>query len=163
MFYGQHAKTLDDKDRLVIPVEFRRALLERAGRAGRGGRAVEFFLTISPREQECLVLFPRDRFAELFLGFDPFDTFTDDDVKEYTRMVVGRAAAVRCDNQGRIHVPDYLKGDAGLRRDVVLVGMVDHAEIWDRERWQRYSAERRARVPEVARRLHARRQRDDSK
>ncbi len=40
------------------------------------------------------------------------------------------------DAQGRIRIPERLVEFAGLSRDVVLVGVHDHAEIWDAAAWE---------------------------
>jgi len=149
LFYGQHAKTLDDKDRVVVPADFRRAL---AGE-GEPGEAA-FFVTITPDEHRCLSLFEERQFERLFLDFEPHESFVDGDVRDYARMVVGRSHRVACDKQGRIHIPKYLKQDAGLSRDVVLVGLFDHAEIWSRDAWEKFHAERRGDFSTFARAVH---------
>ena len=47
------------------------------------------------------------------------------------------------DSQGRILVPPQLREAAHLRRDVVIVGVLDKIEIWSRERWAQFSAQER--------------------
>jgi len=42
------------------------------------------------------------------------------------------------DSAGRILIPDYLKGFAGLNTKVVLAGVNDRVEIWDENRWESY-------------------------
>ena len=60
------------------------------------------------------------------------------DLRDAQRLI-GSAADVReCDGEGRIILADHLRHLAGLSRDVVWVGAVNRAEIWDKERWQQY-------------------------
>ena len=44
------------------------------------------------------------------------------------------------DRQGRVTIPPILRDYAGLDRDVVVIGAMNRAEIWDAETWQTYSA-----------------------
>ncbi len=161
MFYGQHKKTLDDKDRIIVPAEFRKVLetgedegAPAADKKSSGSKALAFFITITPSMDRCLSLFPVVQFTRLFLNFKPYESFIDENVQNYTRLVVGRSHQVCCDKQGRIHIPGHLKEDAGIQKDVVLVGLFDHAEIWDRERWKQFNIEKRAAITEVARKVH---------
>lgn len=52
------------------------------------------------------------------------------------RYVVGSVAECALDKQGRILLPQHLRGEANLQREVVLVGMLSHVEIWDKETWE---------------------------
>jgi MraZ protein len=54
----------------------------------------------------------------------------------FVRYVVGGVAECNLDKQGRILLPQGLRTDAGLKKDIVLTGMLDWIEIWDREAWQ---------------------------
>jgi MraZ protein len=52
------------------------------------------------------------------------------------RYIVGSVAECPLDKQGRILLPQHLRVEAGLDKEVVLVGMVKHVEIWDKGLWQ---------------------------
>ena len=53
----------------------------------------------------------------------------------FVRYVVGGVTECSLDKQGRILLPQSLRVDANLRKDVVLTGMLDWIEIWDKEAW----------------------------
>jgi MraZ protein len=53
------------------------------------------------------------------------------------RYVVGSVAECPLDKQGRILLPPHLREEASLQREVVLVGMLNHVEIWDKETWEK--------------------------
>jgi MraZ protein len=60
------------------------------------------------------------------------------EVRDYKRLFYSRAERVELDAQGRVRIPERLVDFAGLSRDIVLVGVHDHAEIWDAAAWDAY-------------------------
>ncbi len=42
------------------------------------------------------------------------------------------------DRQGRILIPNYLKKYAGIKQDVVVVGVSNRIEIWSKENWKKF-------------------------
>lgn len=81
----------------------------------------------------CLLLYPesvwsrkRDELARL-----PFSA------RALQRLVLGSAESVAFDKAGRLLVPTSLRELTGLDRDVVLLGLGEHFELWDRARWQK--------------------------
>lgn len=150
MFYGKYRKNLDDKDRVVFPAEFRGAV----------GKDEAFFLTITPGPDPCISVFPESKFTELFLDFSAHDGYEDDDFRRYARTVAGDSARVQCDKQGRILVPKHLRDDAGIDKDVMLVGVFDRAEIWDYPTWERHRSDNRGSFSETARTVNRRRERN---
>ncbi|HEV3202952.1 MAG TPA: division/cell wall cluster transcriptional repressor MraZ, partial [Gemmataceae bacterium] len=61
-----------------------------------------------------------------------------------------QAEGVDVDRAGRVLIPERLIGFAGLKHEVVLIGVRDHLEIWDAERWQAYLAQNAPRFDVVA-------------
>ena len=59
-------------------------------------------------------------------------------VRDYMRLFYARAERVDIDAQSRIRLPDRLKTFAELDREVVLLGVNDHVELWDAGRWDKY-------------------------
>ena len=66
--------------------------------------------------------------------------------RAFRRLLISGATSADVDGQGRLLVPESLGRYAGIRRDVVILGMEAHIEIWSLERWGKYrrSAERDA-------------------
>jgi MraZ protein len=58
-------------------------------------------------------------------------------VKALQRVFISAACECPVDKQGRILIPPTLREYAGLKRDIVMVGMVKRIEIWDKERWSK--------------------------
>ncbi len=56
---------------------------------------------------------------------------------KFKRIFIGNACECMCDKQERILIPQSLREYAGLEKDIVLVGLLDHFEIWSKEKWER--------------------------
>jgi MraZ protein len=62
----------------------------------------------------------------------------DPETRHYERMFASAAERIDLDSQGRFVVPLRLRGRAGITREVVVIGVLDRMEIWDRPTWERY-------------------------
>ena len=172
MFLGQYTKTLDDKHRVIIPSEFRKAVEDSAAedsaaeesaadRKGSSRKTTDYCLTITPGKGQCLSLIILSEFKKLVGKIKPEEHYNDEDLQEYARFVGGNTHKGPCDKQGRFPIPKNLRDDAGILKEVMLVGVFNHVEIWDIERWKRYSAERRSDISEVTKRVRQKQTGDD--
>jgi MraZ protein len=57
-------------------------------------------------------------------------------LRSSARRLASSAHTDGIDAQGRISVPPQLREGAGIQREVVVVGALDHAEIWDPGNWR---------------------------
>jgi MraZ protein len=73
------------------------------------------------------------------------------------RFFFSGAAEAELDKQGRVMVPGALIESAGLSREVVVAGVYDHLEIWDRAAWRAHLKEVEGSAESVAERLAAKR------
>ena len=142
MFYGEYEHTIDDKNRLTLPVRFRDALAEGVVLA----RGIEKSIDVYPRESWDANV---ERIAEL-------DSLTRE-AREMKRFVFAGAAVTDLDKQGRVLVPPHLATHAGLSKEVVLAGVHDHIEIWDRSEWTTHLNAIEGSAGDVAERLADRR------
>jgi len=142
MLLGTHDHTLDDKSRLTLPAKFRRAF--------EGGVVVTRGL------DSCLVAYPRDEWAQSLSRIADLDSLSGE-ARSLQRVTYANAVEGDLDKQGRIVIPSALKQYAGLDRDVVVAGVNDHLEIWDRAAWRHELAESEGRTRDVAERLAAKR------
>jgi MraZ protein len=53
-------------------------------------------------------------------------------------MFFGKAEAVELDSQGRLLIPQRLRSELGIRKEVVVLGVFDRMEIWDKDAHGRY-------------------------
>ena len=121
MFFGEYEHTIDDKNRLTLPARFRDALA--------GG------VVLTRGLDECLDVFARadwDALVEVRLA--PLDPFPRE-ARELKRFFFSAASDAELDKQERVLVPPALLQHARLGREVVVAGVNDHVEIWDRKAW----------------------------
>ena len=143
MLVGEHEHTIDDKNRLTLPAKFRSAFADGIVLA----RGIERCLTAYPRsEWEASV---QARLREL----DPLSR----EGRLMHRYFYSGAAEAELDKQGRVMVPSSLSDYAGLGKEVVVVGIRDHLEIWDRASWRAHLDEIEGSAEDVAERLATRR------
>ncbi|AVO40658.1 division/cell wall cluster transcriptional repressor MraZ [Simplicispira suum] len=126
VFQGASSLSLDAKGRLSVPTRYRDALSASAGQ-----------LTITKHPHGCLMVFPRpeweqfrDRIAQLPMS-----------AQWWKRMFLGNAMDVDMDGTGRVLVSPELRQSAGLTRDVLLLGMGKHFELWDKATYDAQEAQ----------------------
>jgi MraZ protein len=121
MFMGEYNHTVDPKGRLIVPAKFREQLGD------------EFVVTKGL--DGCLFVYPSEEWHDVEEKFCNIST-TGKDARKFARFFFAGAADVELDKQGRVLLPPVLREYAGLHKDVVLAGVLNHVEIWDKERWQ---------------------------
>lgn len=124
---GTHLRTLDEKLRLAVPKRFRDSLAQ----------ADETTLFVAPETDRSLGVFGRSVFerraTRLAEASGP-----PGEVRNYMRLYYSQAEEVEIDSQGRIRIPERLAAFAQLRQEVVLLGVHDHVEIWDKSQWDQF-------------------------
>lgn len=138
MFLGEYEHTIDSKGRLAIPAKFRTAL---------GDGAV-----IARGLDNCLTLYPKKEWEKLAEKIAALPT-TDPNARSFARFILSGAVDVEADKQGRIILPAYLRQYANLGATVVVAGLYNRVEIWDKSRWSDYSEESQANSSDIASRL----------
>ena len=120
MFQGASALSLDAKGRMTIPSKHRDALsLQCEGR-----------ITLTRHPHGCLLLFPRpvwENHREQIAAW-PMSA------RAWQRIFLGNASDVEMDTAGRILIAPELRSAVSMTRDVMLLGMGSHFEIWDAEK-----------------------------
>jgi MraZ protein len=134
---GTYERTLDEKMRLALPKRLRETL------AG-GGQ-----LVITQGTDGSLALFPEKAFASLAEKLAARSP-TGQDVRAFSRLLYAQSQSVEVDSQGRIRLPTELTRLAELAGDVVLLGVGDHVELWNKSRWEAYLAELAPRYDQLA-------------
>lgn len=126
MFIGRYQHTLDPKGRLSIPARYRNALAQYDGN-----------LIVVPNESS-LDVYPFQEWERLVGSINEQSRF-DQEVRRLGRLWISRAKEVELDGAGRILLPADSRQQAGLAKDVTLVGIGrEFFEIWDRARFEEY-------------------------
>jgi MraZ protein len=63
------------------------------------------------------------------------------------------AQEIEIDSQGRIFIPAYLKEFSQIKREIVIVGVADRIEVWDKSRWNEFYQNNKRRFEEAAENL----------
>ncbi|MFH1309239.1 MAG: division/cell wall cluster transcriptional repressor MraZ [Candidatus Omnitrophota bacterium] len=142
MFYGEHIHTLDKKNRVIIPARFRDTI---------DNMGIEKFY-ITRGLDECLFMFPESEWRVQENKFKEM-SFTKKEVRKFRRMFFSGAGEVIPDKQWRILIPDYLRQYAGLTRDIVIVGLSNRIEIWDKKKWENFYKNSKENYEDIAEKL----------
>jgi MraZ protein len=134
---GTYPRTLDDKKRLALPKRLRDQL----------GEPTTLF--VSPGPDQCLWLFTQAELERLAEKLDQSPA-TDAEARVFRRLYFAQTEAVDLDKTGRVLVPERLVQFAHLQHEVVLLGVRDHLELWDANRWQQFVNEHAPRFDAVA-------------
>lgn len=134
---GTYPRTLDEKKRVALP----RRIREQLGQPGQ--------LFITQGLDQCLWVFSQAGLEKLAEKLDQAPA-TDAEVRLFRRLFFSQAESAEVDRNGRILIPDRLLDLAGLKHEVVLIGVRDHLELWNAERWQKYNQENASRFDAVA-------------
>jgi len=120
VFLGEFEHSLDDKGRLAIPAKFRPEL-------GQG-------LVLTRGLDRCLFAWPM---AEWQIVADKLGRLSlmHAEARRLQRLLFAGAVDTQLDRLGRVLVPAFLRGYAGLQDAVVVAGVLNRIEIWDRSQW----------------------------
>ena len=126
MFQGTSLLTLDAKGRMNMPTRHREVLAD----------SFTQDLTLTRHPDGCILIYPRSewevkRRSLLKLPYS---------ARFLQRMVLGGAVDVHMDDAGRVQIPADLRELCGLTREVALVGLGTHMELWDAKRLQTLEA-----------------------
>ena len=128
MYRGSSFHTIDVKGRIIIPKRFRDVISDRDGHRLMVSRMDRSLVVYALREWEKI----ESKILSL--------AEKNDNMRRFRRVFIGGAFECVWDKQDRILVPPTLREYAGLDKEIVLVGVLDHFEIWSRENWDKENA-----------------------
>jgi MraZ protein len=139
LFTGTYEKTLDEKRRVALPKRFR---------DGFGGESVQT-LFLSPGWDQSLMMYDEATYQKVAERLSEKASSLPD-ARHYLRAFYSQTEQVEIDKQGRFCLPDRLVSFAHIKRDVVFLGVHDHVEVWDQERWKEYYSRQAAEFDQFA-------------
>ena len=134
MFMGQYEHTIDAKGRTIIPVKYR----EELGETFVATRGLD----------GCLYLYPSADWQEFVDKLKSLPSNLNN--RKIQRQFLSKAMEVSLDKQGRILIPGMLREFAGLEKDISFVGMMNHVEIWAKDRLEQENVSESAEMLETA-------------
>ncbi len=127
MYYGEAHTALDDKGRIMVPVQFRNIMEVHDHDVWFMTRGFDGAIFLFHKERWNALLEKNSGFASL-----------DPRMLDFRRLFLGSVAKVKRDKQGRLAVPAPLREYAGIEKDAVLLGVEDHLELWSKEGWRAF-------------------------
>ena len=120
---GEYKHSIDAKGRLAMPAKLRDELGER--------------FTVTKGLDGCLAVYPEKEWESLEDRIRALGN--GEKARRVKRYYFANAFDAQLDAQGRILIHAGLREFADLQKDVVVIGQLDHAEIWNSEKWRVYN------------------------
>lgn len=134
--YGEFQHSLDTKGRVNFPAKLRESL------------GVSFFITKGL--DNCIYVYSQAEWARLAEQINALPMFQSRDLQ---RFFFAGASEVTPDKQGRILIAQHLRDYAGLDKDIVIIGTMTKAEIWDKTKWEELSSNISSGISEITAKL----------
>ncbi|HHX99486.1 TPA: division/cell wall cluster transcriptional repressor MraZ [Candidatus Dojkabacteria bacterium] len=122
MIIGEYKSKVGEKKRVSLPAKFREEIGED--------------LILTRGYEDALILVNKSMWERV--AKDVMDgSFTDKNIRDTSRFLVGSAKEVQMDSQGRFVIPEALFKHAQLGENITFIGLINWIEIWDTEKWQK--------------------------
>ncbi|MCR5184915.1 MAG: division/cell wall cluster transcriptional repressor MraZ [Bacilli bacterium] len=123
MFFGSFFHSLDDKGRLVIPRKMREEL---------GTKAY-----VMKGYDGALSIYKNEAFEQVMAQSATLP-FEKKDARAYLRVQLATVSELDVDKSGRVQIPTQLLNQYHIGKDVIVLGVFDHIEVWDKEKYEEY-------------------------
>jgi MraZ protein len=138
MFRGSFEHSVDSKGRVSVPSRFREIISER----------YEGKLVLTMDFDKCIMVYPLEEWERVEEKIKSLPQ-SQKEVKDYTRFVFSNAAECELDKQGRILIPPPLREGARINKSVMVVGILNTMEIWDKAAWETRKSQTGDKIGEV--------------
>ena len=135
MFFGSYEHNLDAKGRLFIPSKFR--------------SKISGTVYITEGFDGCLAVYTKEDFEPKLKEYMSY-SYNKKDTRSHLRINFASVDEIDVDKQGRLQIPSRFLKKEGISQEVTIVGVLDHFEIWDRQKWNEYYEENYSRDEEIA-------------
>jgi len=129
---------VDSKGRVSVPSRFRDIIAER----------YEGKLVLTMDFDKCIMVYPLEEWERVEEKIKSLPQ-SQKEVKDYTRFVFSNAAECELDKQGRILIPPPLREGARISKSVIVVGILNKMEIWDKGAWDTRKSQTGDKIGEV--------------
>lgn len=135
LMLGTYTPKIDAKGRMALPAKMRAQL-------GTG-------IVMARGQERCVYLLPAMEFRRIAMQIQR-TSMGDKAARDYLRVFLSGAVDQDPDKQGRVLVPQMLRDYANLGSDIVVIGVGTRAEIWNREAWETYLADKEQGYADIA-------------
>lgn len=126
-FKGQELYSIDSKGRVNIPAKMRKSIQPEA----------QDTFTLLRGHDECIVCYPLDEWRKYEKKFEELNQF-DPENRYFLRTLLQWSEEVSLDGNQRISIPKRLLEFAKIENKVIIIGMIDHIEMWNPETFDNY-------------------------
>lgn len=137
---GTFRYSVDHKGRVNIPARFRNMAELPGG---------DLFVVVRGFEG-CLYVYPHNSWEKVEARLYELKTLSNQKARFFLRTLLSNAIDVKLDRQGRIVIPQNLLDLAGIKKEVIVRGVLDKLELWDPERLERYETDQPDSYEDVA-------------
>lgn len=123
MFFGNYSHSLDEKGRLVIPKKMREEL---------GNK-----IFIMKGFDGALAIYQESSYSRVVEELEKY-SFNKKENRDYLRLKLASIVDLDVDKMGRVQLPTAILGKYHINKDVIVLGVGDHIEVWDKERYEEY-------------------------
>jgi len=141
-FKGQADFSVDGKGRVAIPAKMRAALSPSA----------KGTFTMTRGFEKCIFLYPLDHWERMEAEIAGLNMFNRQS-RDFVRTILRWADEVALDGQGRVTLTRPLMDFAGIRDRALIIGALDHVEIWDPDVFGQYQGDQSADYETLAERV----------
>ncbi|MGE3799981.1 MAG: division/cell wall cluster transcriptional repressor MraZ [Candidatus Kapaibacterium sp.] len=140
-FKGRETYSVDDKGRLAIPAKMRKSMSPESMET--------FVVTRGPDEDPCIYAYPLDEWQKVEGQLAGLNQYNDRD-RFFLRTLLYWADELVFDKQHRVMLPKALVEFAQIEKTALIIGAMDHLEIWNPEIFESYLTKRQESYAEVA-------------
>lgn len=133
--YSSFLQSIDDKNRISIPSQFRPAIKATIE------ESTERIAVLTEGTDGAIFVFSKHDWPDQRKRF-PFLDLPPREYVKFMRKMNASAADCTVDGQSRIKIPQHLIDYAGLDKEVFILGMGDHFELWKPETYKAYIADK---------------------
>lgn len=140
MYFGYYEHNLDDKGRLMIPSKLREGLSSGSP------------LYVLRGFDGCLAIYNETAFQTLYKELGEY-SYNDKNTRNYIRALLSSVTQLNVDKLGRIQIPVTILEKYEISREVVVIGVGNHFEVWDKKSYLDYENKNSAAFEEIADKL----------
>ena len=125
MLFGSFEHQLDEKGRIILPSKLRTALSEK--------------LYIIKGYEGCLSVFCEKDFENYIKKIQELP-YNEKLTRDVVRVAMSSVSELIVEKQFRIQLPKEVIERYKISKELTIVGVIDHIEIWNRDKWVEYLA-----------------------
>ena len=135
MLFGKFYRELDDKYRLMLPKQFKNQLADT--------------LYLIKGYDGCLSVYQEEDFKAYVNQLTSL-SYTHRDTRDIQRLGFSSVVELSLDKQGRVLIPTQTVQEYAISKEVVIVGVVNHLEIWNKKAWEDYETNNKDKFEEIS-------------